>query len=108
MAALVTDQELADVMRMDLTDDPDGFEQVADAASDVVSSLLTTGDHSTHPACREAALHVAAEMYQARYSAGGQAVSVDMGVMPSRLSAYLTRRVAALTAAHFAPGAMVG
>jgi hypothetical protein len=108
MTAMVTGTDVATVLGLTYASDTAGFTAVAAAADAVMVSLLTDVDHSAHAQCKEAALSVAAEMYQARSSAGGEQVSVDFSPGPYRLSVWLTRRVAALTAAHFRVTGMVG
>jgi len=105
---LVDGEALANVLALTYDNDVDGFDQVAAAASQVMTSLLTTGDHSTHPACVEAALAVGSEMYQARTATGGQPVALDFSPSPYRLSVWLTRRVSALTAGCMDVTGMVG
>lgn len=101
--ALVTGTGLAAVLDLDYVSDVDGgpgFDQVAATADVTVAGLLVDGDHSEHPQCREAAQIVAIELWQARFAPGGQPLGVDFQAGPARLSAYLTKRVSALTAAH--------
>jgi hypothetical protein len=97
--ALVTGEELA--VALDLAYDPEDpdlvLDQVAEAADDIVAALLTDGAYELEPApCKEAALSVGVELYQARTAAGGQPVSVDFTPGPYRLSVWLTKRVHAL------------
>jgi len=109
MAALIDGEGLA--VALDLTYPEGGdavFDAVAAAADAVLSGLLTTGDHSEHPACVEAATSEAVELYQARTATGGQAVATDWTPGPYRLSVWLTRRVSSLTAACTDVGGMVG
>lgn len=95
---LVDGEQLANTLGLTYDNDVEGFDQVAAAASSIVASLLTTGDHTGHPQDVEAALAVGTEMYQARTAVGGQPVGLDFQPSPYRLSVWLTRRVAALTA----------
>jgi hypothetical protein len=95
---LVDGEQLANTLALTYDNDVEGFDQVAAAASSIVTSLLINVDHSTHPQCLEAALAVGSEMYQARTASGGQPVALDFTPSPYRLSVWLTRRVAALTA----------
>ena len=82
---------------------------VAQAADAVLAGQLDPfDDHSTHPACREAALHVAVDIWQARTSAGGQPVALDFQPGSYRLSRYLVSTVSALIAPCRAAGAMIG
>ena len=109
--ALVTGQELADALNLDydpLT--PDAvLDQVAEAADDIVGGLLSTGAYELEPApCKEAALQVGLEIYQARTSAGGQGVATDFSPGPYRLSTWLTRRVMALLGPYLDTSGMVG
>lgn len=97
--ALVTGEELAAALDLDYdVEDPDPvLDQVAEAADDIVAALLTDGAYELEPApCKEAALAVAVEIFQARTASGGQAVSVDFTPGPYRLSVWLTRRIHAL------------
>lgn len=108
MAAIVTGQDVADVLALTYANDATSFDQVASAADVIMSGLLSNRDHSQHPACREAALSVATELYQARTAVGGQPVASDFTPGPYRLSLWLTRRVAALTAGCQDVTGMVG
>jgi hypothetical protein len=107
--ALVDGQELADVLDLDYATYDDALDQVAEAADDIVAALLTTAAVTAEPApCKEAALSVAAEIWQARTASGGQAVSVDFTPGPYRLSVWLTRRVNALIGPYMKVTGMVG
>lgn len=109
--ALVTDSELAAAFHMDVLDDPDGFAQVAEATDAIVSALLTqllTGTHDDHPQCKEGALQVAIDIYQARQSAGGQMVGIDMVVAPYRLNSASVKSKLTLFTTHLDVGVMVG
>ncbi len=53
-------------------------------------------------------MSVAVEMFQARTSAGGEAVSVDFTPGPYRLSVWLTRRVMAVLAPYLDMKGVVG
>lgn len=106
--ALVTGTALATVLDLTYASDSAAFDQVASAADSVVGSLLTPISHDAHPRCVEAALSVAAEMYQARNATGGQAVAIDFQPSSYRLSVWLTRRVASLTAGCYDVRGMVG
>ena len=108
MTALVTGQDVADVLGLTYATDTAGFDQVASAASVVMVGLLSNKDHTQHPQCVEAALSVASEMYQARTAVGGQPIATDFTPGPYRLSVWLTRRVAALTATCQDVRGMVG
>jgi hypothetical protein len=108
MAAIIDGTDLAAVLGLTYATDSAAFDQVAAAADAVMAGLLTAVDHSTHPACIEATLAVAGEIYQARNATGGQPVSLDFSPGVYRLSVWLTRRVASLTAAHFRVTGMVG
>jgi hypothetical protein len=107
---MLTGTELATALQLTYSGNTAAFDQVADAACAIVGALLTgtAASHATHPACREATLAVATDMWQARTAAGGQSVALDFTGGPYRLSVWLTRRVAALTAAHADPAGMVG
>lgn len=108
--ALVTGEELADALDLEYVDPLDAvLDQVAGAADDIVEALITTGAYELEPpACKEAALAVAVEIFQARTAAGGQAVAVDFTPGPYRLSVWLTRRVMSLLGPYMNVGGMVG
>jgi hypothetical protein len=106
---LVDGTTLASVLQLDYDTDESTFDQVASAADAILGSLLTASvDHSAHPACREAAISVATELYQARTSVGGQPVSLDFTPGPYRLSSWLTRRVSGVVGSCLDVGTMVG
>lgn len=107
---MLTGAELATGLQLTYATNTAAFDQVAAAACEIVGGLLTgvPADHAAHASCREATLAVAADMWQARTAAGGQPVGMDFTAGPYRLSVWLTRRVAALTAAHANPAGMVG
>ena len=100
--ALVTGEQLAD--NLDIEYDGaavDTLDQVADAASLLIGYLITPPALEDEPSpCKEAAMSVAVEMFQARSSAGGEAISVDFTPGPYRLSVWLTRRVSQVIAPY--------
>ena len=108
--ALVDGQELAAALDLDyLAPLDEVLDQVAEAADDLVGSLLTTTAYAAEPAaCKEAALSVGVEIFQARTAAGGQAVATDFSPGPYRLSVWMTRRVMALLGPYLNVGGMVG
>jgi hypothetical protein len=108
--ALVTGEELADALDLEYVDPTDAvLDQVAEAADDIVGALITTAAYSAEPAaCKEAAIAVGVEIFQARTASGGQAVSIDFTPGPYRLSVWLTRRVMSLLGPYMDPGGMVG
>ena len=108
--ALVDGQELAAALDLDYVAPLDDvLDQVAEAADDIVGSLLTTTAYAAEPAaCKEAALSVGVEIFQARTAAGGQAVATDFSPGPYRLSVWMTRRVMALLGPYLNVGGMVG
>jgi len=108
--ALVTGQELADNLDIDYVDPYDAvLDQVADAASLLIGYLITAAALLAEPApCKEAAMSVAVEMFQARSSAGGEAVSIDFTPGPYRLSVWLTRRVMGVIAPYLDMKGVVG
>lgn len=109
--ALVTGLELADALDLvyDPLDPDPVIDQVADAADAIVGALLTTAAYTTEPApCKEAALSVGVELYQARTASGGQPVSVDFTPGSYRLSVWLTRRVHALVMPYANVNGLIG
>ena len=82
---------------------------MAAAADDIVASLLTDAAYELEPpACKEAALAVAVEIFQARTAAGGQAVATDFSPGPYRLSVWMTRRVMSLLGPYMDVKGMIG
>jgi len=107
--ALVTGEDLAVALDLDYDPPQEPFDQVAEAADDIVAALITTGAYELEPAaCKEAALAVAVEIFQARTAAGGQAVATDFSPGPYRLSVWLTRRVMSLLGPYLNVGGMIG
>ena len=109
--ALVDGQELADVLDLDYATDDDALDQVAQAASDIVQSLIAplVFDANARPAAViEATLAIGSEIWQARTAAGGQAVAVDFTPGPYRMSVWMTRRVMALLGPYPNVGGLVG
>jgi hypothetical protein len=95
---LITGPELASALQLTYASQADTFDQVAAAADSVMVGLLSPADHSSHAACREAAISVGMEMYTARTAVGGSPVASDFTPGAYRLSAWLTRRVQAVSA----------
>jgi hypothetical protein len=107
--ALLTGEELADALQIDYADMSDVLDQVAEAASDIIGYLITDASVTAEPpACKEAALSVGVEIFQARTSAGGEAVAVDFSPSPYRVSVWVTRRVMALLAPYLNMKGVVG
>ena len=107
--ALVTGEELAIALDLDYDPPTEPYDQVAEAADDIVASLLTDGAYELEPAaCKEAALSVAVEIFQARTAAGGQAVATDFSPGPYRLSVWMTRRVMSLLGPYMNVTGMIG
>jgi hypothetical protein len=107
--ALVLGVDLADVLDLDYVQDPGTYDTVAEAADAVVGALLTPAAYNDEPiACKEAALSVAVEMFQARTAAGGQAVATDYSPGPYRLSVWMTKRVHALIGPYMDVRGMIG
>ena len=107
--ALLTGEELADALQLDY-DAPldDVLDQVAEAASDLIGYLITAAALLAEPpACKEAALSVGSEIFQARTAAGGEAVAIDFTPAP-RMSVWVTRRVMALLAPYLDMRGVVG
>jgi hypothetical protein len=107
---LVTGQELADALDLDYAaPEDDVLDQVAEAADDIVGALITTAAYDAEPApCKEAALAVGVELFQARTAAGGQAVATDFTPGPYRLSVWLTKRVHALIMPYANVNGLIG
>lgn len=107
--ALVTGEELATALDLDYDPPTEPYDQVAAAADDIVASLLTDAAYELEPpACKEAALAVAVEIFQARTAAGGQAVATDFSPGPYRLSVWMTRRVMSLLGPYMNVTGMIG
>jgi hypothetical protein len=107
--ALVTGEELATALDLDYDPPEEPYDQVAAAADDIVASLLTEAAYELEPpACKEAALAVAVEIFQARTAAGGQAVATDFSPGPYRLSVWMTRRVMSLLGPYMDVKGMIG
>lgn len=105
--ALVTGQDIADAI--DLAYPDPILDQVAEAASAIVAGMLTPAAVATEPAaCKEAALAVAVDLFQARTAAGGQAVATDFSPGPYRLSVWLTKRVHSLVMPYANVRGMIG
>lgn len=107
--ALLTGQELADALQLDY-DTPldDVLDQVAEAASDLIGYLITPAALLAEPpACKEAALSVGSEIFQARTAAGGEAVALDFTPGP-RMSVWITRRVMGLLGPYLDMRGLVG
>lgn len=108
--ALITGQELADALDLDyVAPIDDVLDQIAAASTALVGSLITATALAAEPAaCKEAAVSVGVEIFQARTAAGGQAVATDFSPGPYRLSAWLINRIKALIAPYAKVGGMVG
>lgn len=109
--SLVTGLDLATALDLpyDVQDPDVVLDQVAEAADDIVASLLSDGAYELAPApCKEAALSVAVELFQARTASGGQPVSLDFTPGQYRLSVWLTRRVHALVMPYADVNGLVG
>jgi hypothetical protein len=107
--ALLTGEELAEALQLEY-DEPldDVLDQVAEAASDLIGYLITPAALLAEPpACKEAALSVGSEIFQARTAAGGEAVAIDFTPAP-RMSVWVTRRVMALLAPYLNMKGVVG
>ena len=107
--ALLTGEELADALQLEYEGDAiPVLDQVADAASDLIGYLITPAALLAEPpACKEAALSVGSEIFQARTAAGGEAVAIDFTPAP-RMSVWVTRRVMALLAPYLNMRGVVG
>lgn len=107
--ALLTGEELADGLQIEYSGDiVDVLDQVAAAATDLVARQITAAAVTAEPAsCKEAAMSVGSEIFQARTAAGGEAVSIDFTPAP-RMSVWLIRRIEALIAPYKKVEGMVG
>jgi hypothetical protein len=107
--ALLTGEELADALQLEYEGDAiPVLDQVAIAASDLIGYLITAAAVTAEPpACKEAALSVGSEIFQARTAAGGEAVALDFTPAP-RMSVWVTRRVMALLAPYLDMKGVVG
>jgi hypothetical protein len=78
--------------------DTDQLDQVAAAANDTILLYLKDGDWSEDAACKEAALTIAQQLWQARQAPGGQMVQMDYGTvaMPHLVGPGLIKRVTGL------------
>jgi hypothetical protein len=108
--ALIDGEELGDALDIPYND---GYvatlDQVAAAADAIVASLITTAAYTAeYAACKEAAISVGVELYQARTASGGQPVALDFTPSPYRLSLWLTKRVSSLLAPYLNVGSLVG
>ena len=108
--ALLTGAELAENLDIAyVAPDAAILDSVALAASDLIGYLITTTALATEPAaCKQAAMSVGVEIFQARTSAGGEAISVDFTPGPYRLSVWLTKRVMALLTPYLDMKTQVG
>lgn len=105
---LLTGLELATALDLDYPP-VDPFDQVAQAADDIVRDLIRPDAYATEPAaCKEAALSIGVEIFQTRSAAGGQAVATDFSAGPYRLSVWITRRVESLLAPYLDMRGRVG
>ena len=107
--ALLTGEELADALQLEYDEASSPvLDQVAEAASDLIGYLITPAALLAEPpACKEAALSVGSEVFQARTAAGGEAVAIDFTPAP-RMSVWVTRRVMALLAPYLNMRGVVG
>lgn len=107
--ALLTGEELADALQIEYDGDIVAvLDQVAAAADDLIGYLITPAALLEEPpACKEAALSVGSEIFQARTAAGGEAVAIDFTPGP-RMSVWVTRRVMALLAPYLDMKGVVG
>ena len=108
--ALLTGAELAENLDIAyVAPDAAVLDSVALAASDLIGYLITTTALAAEPtACKQAAMSVGVEIFQARTSAGGEAISVDFTPGPYRLSVWLTKRVMALLTPYLDMKTQVG
>ena len=108
--ALVTGALLAVNLDIDyLAPDVVVLDQVADAANNLIGYLITDQAVIDEPAaCKEAAMSVAVELFQARTSAGGEAVAVDFAPGPYRVSVWVTRRVMGILGPYLNMKGVVG
>jgi len=108
--ALLTGAELAENLDIAYVS-PDAaiLDSVALAAADLIGYLITTTALAAEPAaCKQATMNVGVEIFQARTSVGGEAISVDFTPGPYRLSVWLTKRVMALLTPYLDMKTQVG
>lgn len=102
MAALITAQELAQLLDLEYGADPvtdAGLDQVAQAADIVVRRYLDTAvEHDTHANDREAAGAVGVQIWTSRMAPGGTMVNLDYQALsvPHLLGPGLVARVMGL------------
>lgn len=79
MGVLVDVDDLRQVLDVPATiaDDPT-LEAVIGATEAALLPHLTDEDHSAHANCREAALGMSVQVWQARHAPGGQMIGVDL------------------------------
>lgn len=106
---LITGEELGAALGPLDGDQDDNLEQVAAAATALLLPYLKDGDWSADPICREAALAVATQIWQARQAPGGQMVQMDYGTisLPHLLGPGLLARIKGLLGPRMQYGGLV-
>lgn len=83
--------------------------QIVEAANALVLSYIDADAASDEPpACKEAALAIAVEMWQSRLAPGGQMVGVDFTPAPFRMGRSLILKVTGLLAPYLNEEGLVG
>lgn len=83
--------------------------QVVEASNALVLSYIDADAASAEPpACKEAALAIAVEMWQSRIAPGGQMVGVDFTPAPFRMGRSLMSKVSGLLAPYIDEGGLIG
>lgn len=107
--ALTTVQELKDVLGVGDLYPEEYLQQAVDAACDLVSTYIDAEALLDEPpACREAALGLAVEIWNSRLAPGGQLQGADFTPSPYRLGRSLMGKFAGLLAPYQATGGLIG
>lgn len=99
MTSLVDPDTLREVLHLPAGEYDAHLTQVIAAVDELLQARLTPHvDHARHAACREAALGMAVQVWQARQAPGGQMITADMGptVSPHLLGDSLVKRFGGL------------
>lgn len=107
---LVTPARLRATLNVDEHAVPDEeLAAVTDAVNELLWPRLTDADHASHANCREAALGMAVQVWQARFSPGGQMMGGEFGaiISPHLLGSSLITRFGGLLATCLRHGGAV-